>query len=111
VDTLILGCTHYPLLKEVIGEVMGPAVHLVDSAAPTIAELRESLARQGLLRTGRPRHRFCVTDASYKFMQIANGILDQDVSAMVEQVRLTTEPDQPFRNLRVPAHLLASAAS
>jgi hypothetical protein len=52
-----------------------------------------------------------VTDASYKFMQIANGILDQDVSAMVEQVRLTTEPEQPFRNLRVPAHLLASAAS
>lgn len=88
VDTLILGCTHYPLLKGVVGEVMGPEVQLVDSAQPTVAELSQGLAERGLLREGIPAHRFCVTDASYKFMQIANAILEQDVSSFVEQVRL-----------------------
>lgn len=88
VDTLILGCTHYPLLKKVIGEVMGPRVTLIDSAQPTIDELRAYLAAENLLSSGPARHRFCVTDASYKFMEIANGILQRDVSSMVEQVRL-----------------------
>lgn len=88
VDTLILGCTHYPLLKQVIGEVMGPAVTLVDSATPTIDELRGYLEENGLLSSGPAQHRFAVTDASYKFMEIANGILKRDVSSMVEQVRL-----------------------
>ena len=88
VDALILGCTHYPLLKRVIGECMGPGVRLIDSAEPTVSELRALLAERGLLRRGTPQHQFCVTDASYKFMQIANAILEQDVSSQVEQVRL-----------------------
>jgi glutamate racemase len=88
VDTLILGCTHYPLLREVVGKVMGPAVTLVDSAAPTVADLRRLLEERDLLRTGAPEHRFYVTDASYKFLQIANSILERDVSSLVEQVSL-----------------------
>ena len=88
VDALILGCTHYPLLKRVIGECMGPGVRLIDSAEPTVTELRTLLAERGLLHRGTPQHQFCVTDASYKFMQIANAILERDVSSQVEQVRL-----------------------
>ena len=88
VDVLILGCTHYPLLKEVVGEVMGPGVRLIDSAEPTISRLREALSAGDLLRIGDPEHRFYVTDASYKFMQVANGILKQDVSSQVRQVAL-----------------------
>ncbi len=88
VDALILGCTHYPLLREVVGQVMGPEVALVDSAAPTVGDLRRLLGEKGLLRTGVPEHRFCVTDASYKFLQIANSILERDVSSLVEQVAL-----------------------
>jgi glutamate racemase len=88
VDTLILGCTHYPLLREVIGQVMGPEVQLVDSAAPTVADLRRLLEERDVLRTGTPGHRFYVTDASYKFLQVANAILERDVSSLVEQVSL-----------------------
>lgn len=88
VDTLILGCTHYPLLKEVVGEVMGPGVRLIDSAEPTVEALRNLLEMRGIASTVAPRHQYCVTDASYKFMQIANSILDQDVSALVRQVTL-----------------------
>jgi len=87
-DVLILGCTHYPLLKGVVGEVMGPDVRLIDSAQPTIAELRRELEERGLLCEGPSRRRFFVTDASYKFMQIANSILDDDVSEHVEEVEL-----------------------
>lgn len=88
VDALILGCTHYPLLREVVGQVMGPEVQLVDSAEPTVADLRRLLEERGLLRTGTPHHRFYVTDASYKFLQVANAILERDVSSLVEQVSL-----------------------
>jgi glutamate racemase len=88
VDTLILGCTHYPLLRNVIGEVIGPEVRLVDSAHPTAAELRRYLEENGLRAQGTPEHRFFVTDASYKFLQIANGILERDVSSSVVQVDL-----------------------
>jgi glutamate racemase len=88
VDTLILGCTHYPMLRTVVGDVMGPKVQLVDSAAPTVADLRRLLEERDLLRHGAPEHRFYVTDASYKFLQIANAILERDVSSLVEQVAL-----------------------
>jgi glutamate racemase len=87
-DVLILGCTHYPLLRKVIGEVVGPDVRLIDSAQPTVAELARELGERGLLRTGSPEHEFFVTDASYKFLQIANAILEQDVSSKVRQVSL-----------------------
>jgi glutamate racemase len=92
VDVLILGCTHYPLLKGVVGEVMGPAVRLVDSAEPTVAELVRFLDRERLRRRGAPEHRYCVTDASYKFLQIANSMLARDVSSDVEQVTLGRDP-------------------
>ncbi|HZM68818.1 MAG TPA: glutamate racemase [Candidatus Cryosericum sp.] len=49
-DTLVLGCTHYPLLKRVIGETIGPQVRLVDSAEATADATRELLQGQGLLR-------------------------------------------------------------
>jgi len=51
VDTLILGCTHYPLLKKVIGYVMGPKVTLIDSAKEVALEVKSILIEQGLLRT------------------------------------------------------------
>jgi glutamate racemase len=101
VDTLILGCTHYPLLREVIQEEMGPGVRLIDSAEPTISELRRVLGEQDLLRRGEARHEFCVTDASYKFMQIANGILERDVSEDLVQVHLDTGTRRPFRELEL----------
>ena len=64
VDTLILGCTHYPLLKEVLHNVMGPKVQLVDSAQEVALQVKDLLAKERLLRTRfRPgQHMFIVTD-------------------------------------------------
>jgi glutamate racemase len=88
VDVLILGCTHYPLLRGVVGKTMGPGVRLIDSAQPTVAELARVLKDRELLRAGGAEHQFFVTDASYKFLQIANAILEQDVSSHVREVDL-----------------------
>ena len=77
VRTLVLGCTHYPLLSRVIEKVAGPRVLLVDSAETVAREVEAELSRAGLLRLepSRPRHHFCVTDRSPRFARIARGLL------------------------------------
>jgi glutamate racemase len=94
VDTLVLGCTHYPLLKGIIGEVMGEGVALVDSAAETAARVKEILAGQGVLRPHQENgnHHFFVTDVPAGFIRIGNRFLGGDFGD-VYQIRL--EDDQP----------------
>jgi glutamate racemase len=78
VDTLVLGCTHYPLLKRVIAAEMGPEVELVDSAAATAEEAAARLASEGLLRreSAEPAiSQFFVTDAAARFHRLAARIL------------------------------------
>lgn len=78
VDTLVLGCTHYPLLKPLIAAVVGPGVRLIDSAQETAAETGRVLGAAGLLRDGAgppPRHRFVVTDAADQFSRTAAHFL------------------------------------
>jgi glutamate racemase len=79
IDTLVLGCTHYPLLKRVIGETMGSAVTLVDSAAATAEETAHVLAQHGLLNQvpGASSSEFYVTDAARRFHRIAEKILGE----------------------------------
>jgi glutamate racemase len=91
-DTLILGCTHYPLLKGTLARTLGPEVTLVDSAEPTVRALKETLHRYGLESAGPAVHRFCVTDASYKFMQVAGRFLGRQLSGAVTQVRVAELP-------------------
>ena len=64
VGALVLGCTHYPLLKPLLHRVMGPGVALIDSAAETARALAEALEREGTRGAGRarPTHRFAVSD-------------------------------------------------
>ena len=82
VDTLVLGCTHYPLLKPVIAEVMGEAVALVDSAEAAAAEveqlLRNSEQRNTQAAAG-TRH-FYVTDAAQRFHRIAERFLGEPLA-------------------------------
>ena len=59
-DTLVLGCTHYPLLKPLIAEIVGPAVSLIDSAEETAADTHRLLVHHGLISTR--------TDATYRFV-------------------------------------------
>ncbi|MBU5635238.1 glutamate racemase [Geomonas sp. Red69] len=77
VDTLVLGCTHYPILKEVIAQVMGPEVTLVDSAAETARTVAQILTEEGLLRpvNERGNHHYYVTDIPAGFIRVGNRFL------------------------------------
>lgn len=83
IDTLILGCTHYPLLRGMIGNIMGDRVRLVNPAYETSLALKQLLADRNLLNTGeKPEefpHRFYVSDAAEKFRNFANSLLPYDV--------------------------------
>jgi glutamate racemase len=72
IDELILGCTHYPLLKKTLARVVGPKVRLVDSAEQTALETEELLEEMGLKRKGgRGRREFYASDAPARFLRIA----------------------------------------
>lgn len=80
IDTLILGCTHYPLIRSTVGKVMGEGVTLVNPAYETARELKEMLKRQELLneeetKLGDNCYRFFVSDAAEKFKGFANSII------------------------------------
>jgi glutamate racemase len=77
VDTLVLGCTHYPLLKEIIAETMGDKVRLVDSAEETARTVAEILRGRGLLRpvAEKGNHHYFVTDVPAGFIRIGNRFL------------------------------------
>ncbi|HAU89595.1 MAG TPA: glutamate racemase [Elusimicrobia bacterium] len=75
-DALILGCTHYPLLKRIIAGVMGPRTRIVDSARAAALAAREELAARGLLNPGRAgRSEFAVSDAPERFSALALRLL------------------------------------
>jgi len=77
VDTLVLGCTHYPLLKGIISQVMGEGVNLVDSAEETARVVREILVARGETRPDQERgnHHFFVTDIPAGFIRVGNRFL------------------------------------
>ncbi len=73
IDTLVLGCTHYPLLKKTIAGVAGRPVTLIDSATATAKEVKEALKNLDLLNAGRAdaaRHVFFATDSPERFVKI-----------------------------------------
>lgn len=76
IDTLVLGCTHYPLLKTAIAQVMGPDVELVSSASETADEVRATLERSGdIAGPGRiPHYRFITTGDSADFNRLGSRI-------------------------------------
>ncbi|HEY0514504.1 MAG TPA: glutamate racemase [Thermoanaerobaculia bacterium] len=78
IDTLVLGCTHYPLLKPVLQRVAGPGVTLVDSAEEVAGMVASGLAEKSLESTHEPSHHFCVTDSGQTFQRLARTILKDD---------------------------------
>lgn len=82
IDTLVLGCTHYPLLRQVIGDTMGKDVALVDSADATsrvVAEVVSSMAPSLVSQDADRRLRFLVTDAPEAFAQVGRRFLGHDI--------------------------------
>lgn len=101
VDTLILGCTHYPLLREVIQEVMGPEVTLIDSGEAVAGELQETLDRLGLRADAdAAEHRFYVSDQKERFGAEARRFLGEAAPGRVEAV---DQSDLPWYDRGVPA--------
>lgn len=82
IDTLVLGCTHYPLLVPVLQRLTGGTVSLIDSAEAVAREVAAELREMDLIATGdRPEHHFCVTDAGERFKRIAGMVFgDGEVS-------------------------------
>lgn len=96
IDTLILGCTHYPMLKKTIGEVVGDKVTLVNPAYETARELKELLENNGLLNIAATEdyevnYKFFVSDVAERFQEFANSILSD----------IVFKTDTPFTTTRV----------
>jgi len=88
IDSLILGCTHYPLLSGVIQKVMGGAVRMISSAEETALEVKEILMRKSQLRVEiAPAYRFLSTGDSSKFTKLGTRFLGHQIEA-VEAVEL-----------------------
>ncbi len=83
IDTLVLGCTHYPLLSAAISYVVGDEVTLVSSAAETAGDLYRLLTERQLATTGAapPQHRFQTTGAPEEFARLAHRFLGPEVTA------------------------------
>jgi glutamate racemase len=83
IDTLILGCTHYPLLRAMIREIMGESVNLVNPAYETAQGLKRLLEQHGISNDGKmpvePMYQFYVSDAAEKFKNFANSILPCEI--------------------------------
>ena len=89
IDTLVLGCTHYPLLKPLLAEVLGPDVVLIDSAHETAAETARVLGVRGLLaddtaveEAGCRKHRFIASDAPDHFLRLGQRFLGSAIECV-----------------------------
>ena len=89
VDTLVLGCTHYPLLKKVISKIMGKEVKLIDSAEETAMEVKKVLMQKGLLKKTnlktqklgkRPFRKFFVSDVPDRFVEVGERFLKDEIT-------------------------------
>jgi glutamate racemase len=94
-DSLILGCTHYPLILDLLQEVVGPGVRLVDSGAEAALATAGLLRKRGMLAApvedGRdPGHRFYVSDQRLDFERVATGFLGRPLppTAFIDQTDL-----------------------
>lgn len=87
VDTLILGCTHYPLIKDVIGEIMGDSVTLIDSGAAAADYAYEILKEQDMLSHGNSgKLRYFVSDSTEDFTRLGGLFLEREICGSVERI-------------------------
>jgi hypothetical protein len=82
VDTIVLGCTHYPLIKKVLKKLTGPGIKLVDSAEATAREVLFTLNRLGMLNAPKRKasYQFYVSDIPQKFQEIGQRCLGRPVA-------------------------------
>jgi glutamate racemase len=89
VDTIILGCTHYPLLKEVIADIMGSDTKLVDSAAPTCGHVSRLLDEKDMRSgSGHAEYRYFVSDSADSFSKLGSVFLQKEITGSVSQIEI-----------------------
>jgi glutamate racemase len=76
IDTLVLGCTHYPILRGTIEKVVGDKVEIVDSAETTAQAVKAAISAS---TSGEPEYHFLVTDAEDRFRRIAAEFLEHEI--------------------------------
>ncbi len=88
VDTLILGCTHYPIISATIRSVMGSGVTLINSGREAAIRCREMLRERNMLREAeeKPDYRYYVSDITEGFRQVADLLLGQSLPGQVERI-------------------------
>lgn len=84
IDTLILGCTHYPLIRSTLRRIIGDKVTLVNPAYETAIELRQLLSEMNILNEETPglgsnQYQFYVSDKAEKFVRFANSIINYGI--------------------------------
>lgn len=86
VDTLVLGCTHYPLLKSVIQSIVGEAVCLIDSAEETAKVIQTTLIESGMITRlcNKPDHRFFVSDIPAQFREVGERFLGRSLEPLMQ---------------------------
>lgn len=89
VDTIVLGCTHYPILREMISGVAGDRVELVDPGAATALEVESILKSADMIRdTGsKPAHKFILSDLPDRFIEVGERFLGRSIGP-VEKIQL-----------------------
>lgn len=94
IDTLILGCTHYPLLKPVIKRIVGDKIVLIDSAREVAKQVRKTLKKKNMLKEFKDfsgklsQCHFFVTDRPGKFSSLAKMFLEKNINGNVQKIAL-----------------------
>ncbi|MBI5681735.1 MAG: glutamate racemase [Deltaproteobacteria bacterium] len=100
IDTLILGCTHYPILKDVITNIIGKEIILVDSGQETAVEVSRVLQDKGILENDlqlKPSRRFFVTDSPERFIMVGSRFIGAALDN-VDKVDVTQSEVSPFQS-------------
>lgn len=86
IDTMVLGCTHYPLLKDTIQKVIGEDVILVDSGVETARVVKQILEKENLINqsTLKPNYSFFVSDLPQKFREVGEMFLGRQIENLVK---------------------------
>ena len=86
IDTLILGCTHYPLLTEEIQKFMGEGVTLVNSGAAAAIEAKEILKEKDMLGSGKGTVKYYVSDTVDGFQELGSAFLERNIGGDIEKI-------------------------
>ena len=94
VDTLILGCTHYPIIAPIIGGVMGRGVTLIDSGQQAALAMAQALRERDLLAPQGARRRtdFFVTDTPQNFLNVAELFLGHSIEGRTQRIQIEKDP-------------------